>query len=244
MILQTAERRSTPERSITISSRGTLLTGLLAIPTAAKHLVIFAHATPNGCHHLQNHYLARKLYQKGMATLLVDLLNCEEQLASQRSPMHYDQMTLAMRLISVTDWLSDDPDMRDFLISYIGLSEGWNVASLAAMERQKIVQSVILPSSQRQSIQLIAPELQLPVLFISGESDTHNTLSEHRLFPALPKHSPFVLVDHAAESTDADSLDKVSHLIEAWLGQIRNLNRPATRVNQPISHSAKVALLN
>jgi putative phosphoribosyl transferase len=243
-MLQTTERLPIPERSITISSRGTRLTGLLAIPTAAEHLVIFAHATPNGCHHLQNHYLARKLYQKGLATLLVDLLSREEQLACQRSPMHYDQMTLAMRLIGVTDWMNDQPDMQDFLISYLGLSEGGTVASLAAMERPKVVQSVILPSSQRKSIQLTVPQLQVPVLFISGESDIHNILLRQRLFPVLPKHSHFVVVDRAAELMDADSLDKVSHLIEDWLDQIKNLNSPVTRVNQPVPNNAKATLPN
>jgi putative phosphoribosyl transferase len=243
-MLQTTERLPTPERSITISSRGTRLTGLLAIPAAAEHLVIFAHATPNGCHHLQNHYLARKLYQKGLATLLVDLLSHEEQLACQRSPVHYDHMTLAMRLIGVTDWINDAPDIQDLLISYVGLSEGGTVASLAATERPKIVQSVILPSSQRQIIQLTIPQLKVPVLFISGESDIHNILLRQQLFPVLPKYSHFVFIDRAAELTDADSLDKVGHLIEDWLDQIKNLNSPATKVNQPVSNNLKATLPN
>jgi putative phosphoribosyl transferase len=243
-MLQTTELLPTPERSITISSRGTPLAGLLAVPPAAAHLVVFAHATPNCCHHLQNHYLARKLYQKGLATLLVDLLSREEQLVCQRSPVHYDQMTLAMRLIGVTDWLNDDPDMRGFLISYVGLSEGGSVASLAAMERPKIVRSVILPSSQRKSIQLTVPQLQVPVLFISGESDIHNILLRQHLFSVLPKHSHFVLVDRAAELMDADSLDKVSHLIENWLDNIKKLNRSASELVQPAPNNGKATLLN
>jgi putative phosphoribosyl transferase len=243
-MLQKNALPSAPERSITISSRGTPLAGLLAIPPYAEHLVIFAHATPNCCHHLQNHYLARKLYQKGMATLLVDLLSREEQLTCQRSLIHYDQMTLAMRLIGVTDWLNDDPDMQDFLISYVGLSEGGSVASLAAMERPKIVQSVILPSSQRQSIQLTVPQLQVPVLFISGESDIHNIVLRQHLFPVLPKHSHFVIVDRVAELMDADSLDKVSHLIENWLDNIKTLNRSTSELVQPAPNNGKVALPN
>jgi putative phosphoribosyl transferase len=241
-MLQTTELLPTPERAITISSRGTPLAGLLAIPPAAEHLVIFAHATPNCCHHLQNHYLARKLYQNGMATLLVDLLSREEQLACQRLPMHYDQMTLAMRLIGVTDWMNDDPDVQNFLISYVGLSEGGSVASLAAMERPKIVQSVILPSSQQQSIQLTVPQLKVPVLFISGESDIHNMLLRQHLFPLLPQHSHFVVVDRAAELMDADSLDKVSHLIENWLDQIKHRNSLTTKVNQPVPNNGKATL--
>ncbi len=238
-MLQNIATRPTPERSMTISSRGTQLAALLAIPADAEHLVIFAHATPNCCHHLQNHYLARKLYQKGMATLLVDLLSREEQLAEARSPMHYDQMTLAMRLIGVTDWLNDDPDMRDFLISYVGLSDGGSVASLAAMERPKNIQSVILPSSQRQSIRLAVPQLQVPVLLISGESDIHNILLRQHLFPVLPQHSRFVLVDRAAELMDADSLDKVSHLIDNWLNNIKNLNRATSELVQPSSNDGE-----
>ncbi len=224
-MLQTTALLPTPERSMTISSRGTQLAALLAIPPEAKHLLLFANATPNCCHHLQSHYLARKLYQRGVATLLVDLLSGEEQLTCGRSLIHYDQMTLAMRLIGVTDWISDDPAMKHFLISYVGLSEGGGVASLAAMERPAIVQSVILPSSQQKIIHLIVPQLQLPVLFISGESDVHNILLGQHLFPRLPKHSHFVFIDHAAELVDADSLDKVSHLIENWLDQIETLNR-------------------
>ncbi len=236
-MLQTTALLPTPERSMTILSRGTQLAALLAIPPEAKHLLLFANATPNCCHHLQSHYLARNLYQRRVATLLVDLLSCEEQLTCGRSLIHYDQMTLAMRLIGVTDWISHDPDMKHFLISYVGLSEGGGVASLAAMERPEIVQSVILPSSQPKSLHLIVPQLQLPVLFISGESDVYNILLGQHLFLRLPKHSHFVFVDHAAELADCDSLDKVSHLIENWLDQIKNLNSLTPKLSTPVKVS-------
>jgi putative phosphoribosyl transferase len=241
---QTTARLPTPERSITVSSRGTQLAALLAIPANAEHLVIFAHATPNCCHHLQNHYLARQLHQRGIATLLVDLLSCEEQLAEARSPMHYDQMTLAMRLIGVTDWLSRDPNVQDFWVSYVGLSEGGSVASLAAMERPKNIQSVILPSSQRQSIHLTVPQLQVPVLFISGESDIHNMWLRQHLSPLLPEHSRFVLVDRVAELMDIDSLDTVSDLIKNWLDNIKARNSASSEMAQLVLANDTVTALN
>ncbi len=55
------------------------LEGTLSIPTAASGVVIFAHGSGSSRHSPRNRYVADILNEAGLATLLIDLLNADEQ---------------------------------------------------------------------------------------------------------------------------------------------------------------------
>jgi putative phosphoribosyl transferase len=63
------------ERHITISEG---LEGDLTIPLRAQAIVLFAHGSGSSRYSLRNQFVANVLNNKGIATLLVDLLNQKE----------------------------------------------------------------------------------------------------------------------------------------------------------------------
>ncbi len=203
------------ERSVMIPSHGTRLSGLLAIPAHARHIVLFAHASANCCHNLPNHCLAHNVYQRGVATLLVDLISRAEQCLCQRAELHYDRTTLAMRLVDVTDWLhTANVDLK---ISYLGLSEGAAIAILAAIERPELIHSLILPSGNPAALQLALRYVQAPALLISGESDFMHILAAQRALPHLPPGSSTAVVSRSTTLLERENLTAVSQIIGDWL---------------------------
>jgi putative phosphoribosyl transferase len=64
------------ERHVTISE---LLEGDLTIPLRAQTIVLFAHGSGSSRYSSRNQFVANVLNNKGIATLLVDLLSQEEK---------------------------------------------------------------------------------------------------------------------------------------------------------------------
>ena len=55
------------------------LFGFLGIPQDARGIVLFAHGSGSGRHSPRSHYVAEKLRDAGIATLLLDLLTPAEE---------------------------------------------------------------------------------------------------------------------------------------------------------------------
>src|SRR6185369_7873666 len=77
------------------------LDGLLGVPAGAQGLVIFAHGSGSGRLSPRNNQVAAGLREAGLATLLLDLLQPEEE-ADRRNV--FDIALLAARLASATRW--------------------------------------------------------------------------------------------------------------------------------------------
>jgi putative phosphoribosyl transferase len=196
------------------------LSGLMAIPLRAKHLVIVVHGRAKCCHNLANHSLTHYLNQLGVATLLVDLMSEAEQAVARRSMMHYDRMTLAMRLIAVTEWVQAQPLLQHLSVNYVSLFEGGAIAVQAAIERPALVQSIMLPGGHLESVQFAWSALQSPTLLMSGESDVVNILAGQRLLPLLPMMSELVVVARSPQLIGQPGLHQASQLIAVWLEKL------------------------
>ena len=66
------------ERQVTVLSDGHRLEGTLVVPPAARGVVLFAHGSGSGRFSPRNQYVASVLQDAGLATLLLDLLEEEE----------------------------------------------------------------------------------------------------------------------------------------------------------------------
>jgi dienelactone hydrolase len=99
---------SSNEQSVRVPAGGATLEGNLAIPDGAAGVVLFAHGSGSSRHSPRNRYVAQVLQQAGLATLLVDLLTAdEEQIDNRTGRLRFDIGLLASRLVSATDWLSE-----------------------------------------------------------------------------------------------------------------------------------------
>lgn len=126
----------TPERDITIGTSAGNVHGTLAIPEGATGIVVFAHGSGSSRHSPRNREVATALQESGFATFLFDLLTAQEDVVDQRTREYrFNILLLGSRLVTVTDWLHENPETAELAIGYFGASTGAAAALIAASER-------------------------------------------------------------------------------------------------------------
>ena len=109
----TDNEMNTIEGTLTISDR----------ITHTKGIVIFAHGSGSSRFSPRNKYVAQTLNRASIATLLIDLLTPEEERVDDITREHrFDISLLARRLVSCANWVTQNPEVKDFKIGYFGAS--------------------------------------------------------------------------------------------------------------------------
>ncbi|HSG35763.1 MAG TPA: alpha/beta hydrolase [Sphingomonadaceae bacterium] len=111
------------------------LKAFLGVPDAARGIVIFAHGSGSGRLSPRNNYVAQRLREAGLATLLLDLLTPAEE-RDRRNV--FDIELLASRLRLAADWAADYPDTAGHRPCYFGASTGGGAAIRAAAGDERI----------------------------------------------------------------------------------------------------------
>src|SRR2546423_8492127 len=160
------------DRAFLIPAADVRLEGDLRIPDGARGVVLFAHGSGSGRHSPRNRFVAGRLNEAGLATLLIDLLTLQEEAVDSRTAhLRFDIGMLAERLVHASDWLARDPDTSDLTLGYFGASTGAGAALVAAAERPNQAGAVV---SRGGRPDLAGPALALvkaPTLFIVGGDD-------------------------------------------------------------------------
>lgn len=81
------------------------LEGILGVPSAARGIILFAYGSGSGRFSLRNTFVAERLRDSGLATLLFDLLTAEEE-TDRHNPFI---ALLSERLPAATAWVREDP---------------------------------------------------------------------------------------------------------------------------------------
>jgi putative phosphoribosyl transferase len=112
---------------------GAVVDGDLVIPDGADGLVVFAHGSGSSRHSPRNRQVAAALQERGLATLLMDLLTADEEAIDARTgQLRFDIGLLARRLAGAADWLAGEPATRELRLGYFGASTGAAAALVAA----------------------------------------------------------------------------------------------------------------
>lgn len=148
------------------------LEGNLSVPEDSVGIVLFAHGSGSGRLSTRNRFVARELNQKGIATLLFDLLTREEEEVDlQTAHLRFDISLLSQRLVDTTDWLLKNPKVSNLNMGYFGASTGAAAAIVAAAERPSTVKAVV---SRGGRPDLAGPSLgsvRCPTLLLVGGYD-------------------------------------------------------------------------
>jgi len=160
------------QRHVQISIGGAVLEGDLDRPPEPVGVVLFAHGSGSGRHSPRNQFVARKLQQRGLATLLIDLLTAEEEIIDARTAhLRFDIGLLAERLVHATDWISDDPDTRELHVGYFGASTGGAAALVAAAYGVDRVGAVVSRGGRPDLAGPLLRRVNAPTLLIVGGND-------------------------------------------------------------------------
>lgn len=152
---------------------GASIVGDLAVPRDALGVVVFAHGSGSSRQSVRNTAVAVALEDRGLATLLIDLLTIEEERIDERTrQLRFDIEMLAGRLEAATDWLLRHPTTRHLRVGYFGASTGAGAALVAAARRPDDVFAVVSrggrPDLAGDALELV----RAPTLLIVGGRDT------------------------------------------------------------------------
>ena len=87
-----------------IQTNSAFIEGNLNVPEGAEGVVLFAHGAESSRHSSRNNFVAEKLRQGGLATLLIDLLTPEEKEIDRRTRrIRFDIDRLGKRVVEATD---------------------------------------------------------------------------------------------------------------------------------------------
>lgn len=164
------QERMTPE--IIIQLDDVQLKGFLSFKESMQSLVIFAHGSGSGRLSSRNQFVARKLNEAGIGTLLFDLLTEDEEALDRRAgQLRFNIPFLASRLIAVTDWVLDRLANRQVSYAYFGASTGAAAALIAAAERASVISAVVSRGGRPDLAEDQLTKVVAPTLLLVGEHD-------------------------------------------------------------------------
>lgn len=169
-----SERPKPPQsRELRIPAGDAVLQGTLDLPPAAVGLVVFAHGSGSSRNSPRNLYVARRLWQAGLGTLLFDLLTPDEQALDRRgAALRFDIGLLAHRLVDLVDWLQRGESVPGACLGLFGASTGAAAALLAAARRPRLVTAVVLRGGRPDLAGAELAQVLAPTLLIVGGLDT------------------------------------------------------------------------
>lgn len=158
-----------PDRTTAIPVDGVTLEGILEVPADATGLVAFAHGSGSSRKSPRNNFVADVLRERGLGTLLFDLLTEEEDRVREN---RFDVPLLTDRLIAATAWLRAQDATESLDVGYFGSSTGAAAALRAAARPGVDVRAVVSRGGRVDLAADAFADVRAPTLLIVGGNDT------------------------------------------------------------------------
>ncbi|HEY9869307.1 MAG TPA: dienelactone hydrolase family protein [Candidatus Obscuribacterales bacterium] len=214
------EQAATPvkDRGVMIPVGSVELAGDLSIPAAARGIVLFAHGSGSSRHSPRNRFVAGRLQDAGLGTLLMDLLTAgEEEIDMQTRHLRFDIELLAERLVAATDWLKENSDTNRLSIGYFGASTGAAAALVAASARADEIFAVVSRGGRPDLAESALPLVKAPTLLIVGGYDTQVISLNESAMQQMTAHKELTIVPRATHLfEEPGALEKVADLACDW----------------------------
>jgi len=159
-------RRASERRDVHIPPIG--LAGILEKPKNAYALVVFAHGSGSSRLSPRNTFVAHALNDRGIATLLFDLLTSAEE--SNRANV-FDIPLLADRLVDAVCWLDEQQSVANLPLGFFGASTGAAAALVAVAKLPGRVGAVVSRGGRPDLAGNALDMVQAPTLLIVGGAD-------------------------------------------------------------------------
>jgi putative phosphoribosyl transferase len=190
------------------------LQGILAVPSAARGIVVFAHGSGSGRHSPRNQYVARALQRGGLATLLIDLLEEDEE--DDREKV-FDIELLAERLQAAADWLSGETKTQNLPLGYFGASTGAAAALIAAARHPSAVRAVVSRGGRPDLAMECLRDVAAPTLLIVGGEDHVVVQLNRQAYGLLQCEKELKILPGATHLfPEPGALEQVAQLAEDW----------------------------
>jgi len=193
------------------------LEGMLEIPAGAQAIVLFAHGSGSSRHSPRNNFVAKVLRAEGLGTLLIDLLTEKEDATYET---RFNIGLLADRLEVITQWLREQPQIRDLAIGYFGASTGAAAALQAAAVLGPTVGAVVSRGGRPDLVISILDRVQAPTLLIVGGRDDIVIELNQKAYEQLRTEKQLVIIPGATHLfEEPGTLEEVARLAAQWFKQ-------------------------
>lgn len=209
------------EQLVYIRVEKVTLEGSLGVPQGAPGVVLFAHGSGSSRHSSRNRYVARRLRQVGLATLLIDLLTPGEEAEDmEREHLRFDIGLLARRLVDAANWLRQNPATKDLAIGYFGASTGAAAALAAAAEYPEVVSAIVSRGGRPDLAAPVLSQVKAPTLLIVGGHDFNVLTLNRDALTKLRSEKELVIVSGATHLfEEPGALEEVSRLAANWFAK-------------------------
>nr|WP_205323656.1 alpha/beta hydrolase [Glycomyces sp. YM15] len=188
------------------------LEGDLVLPEGAEAVVLFAHGSGSSRRSPRNRFVAERLQQAGLGTLLFDLLTPIE--ADDRANV-FDIFLLAERLVRTTQWVHERHER--LRVGYFGASTGAAAALWAAAAPELRIGAVVSRGGRPDLAGDRLTEVTAPTLLIVGGHDEVVLELNQRAERLLGGPSQLAIVPGATHLfEEPGTLEAVADLAREW----------------------------
>jgi pimeloyl-ACP methyl ester carboxylesterase len=209
---------SAMEQSLTIRVGDVALEADVVVPEGTRGVVLFAHGSGSGRHSPRNRFVAGRLQDAGLATVLADLLTREEELLEARTAhLRFDIGLLAARVNALTDWIPTYEPARGLGIGLFGASTGAAAALVTAAERAEAVKAVVSRGGRPDLAGSTLRSVHQPTLLIVGSLDQVVIELNQKAMEQIPGETRLEIVPGASHLfEEPGALEQVAELARDW----------------------------
>jgi dienelactone hydrolase len=205
-------------QALRIPVAGVLLEADVTVPEQARGVVVFAHGSGSSRHSPRNRYIAGELQAAGLGTVLADLLTeQEEQLDARTGELRFDISLLAVRVIALTDWVTEYEQTTGLTVGLFGASTGAAAALVAAAARPERVGVVVSRGGRPDLAGEFLRLVRAPTLLIVGGNDEVVINLNRRAMQMLGVETRLAIVPGATHLfAEPGTLEQVAELTRDW----------------------------
>ncbi len=203
-------------RSIWVGERNLKLEGFLTLPDHCSGLVVFAHGSGSSRLSPRNKKTARALEQRGLGTLLFDLLTQEE---SEDRANTFDIPLLAERIVMATRWLQAREDCAFLPFGLFGASTGGGAALWAAADLGRAISAVVSRGGRPDLAGTRLLEVTAPTLLLVGGNDPVVAALNRLAQRALPEATMQVIPGASHLFEEPGTMEQVEIAAASWFSK-------------------------
>jgi dienelactone hydrolase len=205
------------KKTVEIHLEDVILQGSLFIPEKATGIVIFSHGSGSSRLSPRNNFVAEVLQQKGLATLLSDLLTEKEDRIYEN---RFNIDLLTERLIAITKWVKENPETKGLNLGYFGASTGAASALVAAAYFGDEIKAVVSRGGRPDLGMQDIHKVKAPTLLIVGGYDNLVIQLNQKAYEKLQCERKLEIVPEASHLfEEPGKLDIVARLSADWFSK-------------------------
>lgn len=200
---------------VTIPSGSVQMEGMLELPHAAEGMVLFAHGSGSSRLSPRNNFVASKLHEVLIGTLLIDLLSEDED---RDYKTRFDISLLTARLGDAAAWLRHRHGTAALPLGLFGASTGAAAALQLAALNQPDIGAVVSRGGRPDLASTEALQtVRAPTLLIVGGDDQVVIELNRQAYDLLQCDKELVVVSGATHLfEEPGKLDEVAELARGW----------------------------